>query len=306
MPKKLLCLLIAAAAAVAVIVPVVTSAPSEDMPYSLPERVTLYRVEAGEILTLPYEDYLVGCLFAEVSPSCGEEALMAAACVMNSRSLLRLQSGERVNGADFTDRDYPWMSLEEAQEQHGSSCMTYRERLSEAARWGMERHLCFDGEPIAPPMCAISTGFTEDGGLPYLAAKTLPADKDSDEGLSTRAYPAANVRRVLSEVSGVASLPAAPSDWFGGAVYSEGGTLTEICFGEARITGEQLRDAFGLRSPAITVEFTEERFVFTVRGIGDNLGMSLHTAAQLAASGMTAEEILQSFYAPATVEVLKN
>ncbi len=268
--------------------------------------VTLYRCGVGEIITIPYEDYLVGCIFAEVSPSYGDEALKAAACVINSRCLYLLKTQQRIHGADFSDIKYPWTSPEEAEELHGHSYPACLGKITQAVHYGMEHALFYEDVLISPPMCEISTGTTEDGGLPYLAPKALPADKDNDNGISTRAFPADYVKRALEEVTRTASLPAAPADWFSGAEYTDGGTLTEIRFGGARLTGEQLRTAFGLRSAAVTVKFTEERFVFTSRGIGDNLGMSLHTAAELAASGSTAEEILSSFYAPAQLKNLKN
>ncbi len=273
------------------------------MHITLPMTVTLYRKDACRIDTLTYEEYLTGCVFAEVSPAYGEEALKAAACAINCRTLCHLQSDERANGAQLSDEVHPWLSPEEAAEQHGSSYKSYLRKVQDAVQYGMSHVQLYEGSIFPAPFCAISTGVTEDGGA-CLASKELPCDKDNDEGLSTAACSVNELRRILTELTGVSRLSADPSEWFGNAVYAKGGTLSEIRFGGARLTGEQLRSTFSLRSAAITVEYTEGRFLFTVKGIGDNLGMSLNAAAEMAAAGKSAEEILAYFYSPAELAVL--
>ncbi len=280
-----------------------------DIGAALPERVTLYRKEAGEIVTLPYEELLVGCIFAQAELAdevvfSEDELLRAIACVINSRCLYMLRDGVRTNGADLCDTDLPWMSPDEVREEYGRSSGTYRRSLSEAAEYGAHHVLTFNDELILPQMCAYSTGRTEDGGVPYLPPRTLQADRDSDAALSTAAFSADTVRRVLSEVTGVSSLGARPAEWFSDAEYTDGGTLRSVRFGTARLNGGQLRDVFSLRSSAITIAYAEERFLFTVRGWGGNTGMSIHAAAQMAKSGSTAEEILLYFFAPAEVDEL--
>lgn len=298
--KKLLLLLFAAAITTAVFI--VRNNSGTDVPaYDPPSSVTLYLRSAGRVISLSYEDYLIGCIFGEVSPAYDEEALKAAACAINSRTLCKLRDGKRSFGAQLSDIEHAWMSPEEAEELYVSSYKSYLRKVQNAVRFGMSHALCYQNVLVSAPFCVISTGITENGGSehPYLTSKQLPSDKDNDEGLSTAAYSEGSVRRILTELSGVSRLPADPSEWFGEAVYSHSGILSEISFGAARITGAQLREAFSLRSAAITVEYTEGRFLFTVRGIGDNLGMSLNAAAEMARSGSTAEEILTYFYSPA-------
>ena len=304
MPKKLLIFLLTAVMTAFILFIIGrNSAGNDTHTAAIPETVTLYRTEAGRIVPLSYKDYLIGCIFGEVSPAYGEEALKAAACAINSRTLCLLTEGERINGAQLSDIRYPWISPEEAEELYGASYPSYLRKAERAAEFGMAYALYYDGELISAPFCSVSTGKTEDGGsgYPYLSSRELPCDKDCDEGLSTAAYSDNSVRRTLTELTGVSRLSADPTQWFSGAVYTEGGTLSEIRFGSARLTGEQLREAFSLRSAAITVEYTEGRFLFTVRGIGDNLGMSLNAASEMARSGQTAEEILDFFYSPAVL-----
>lgn len=269
------------------------AAVSDDV---IPMRVTLYREQAGEIVTLAYSDYIEGCLFGALSPSCHEEALKAAAVVIAGNALYQLQNGGRYCGAELTDSAVRYVTPEEAQQSFGSSYGFYADKIRAAAEYGTANMLTYGGERIYAPYCGISTGRTEQGGEPWLPSLELYADKDCEAGSSSAAYSDAQVLRTLSELTGVASLPARREEWFSDAEYTEGGTLRYIRFGGVLLTGEQLRDAFGLRSAAVAAEYSEERFVFRVRGIGNNLGMSLNAAAAMADSGMTAEQILAYFY----------
>ena len=305
--KKLICLILIAFSAI-IAAALMHTVFSENEQYSVQpsESITLYRVKEGKMLTMPYKELVLGCMFAELLPSYADEALKAAACVINSRCLYLLQNGERINGADISDKQCPWMTPEEAETEYGRSYSSYLKKLSAAAEYGMRHALYYEQQLICPAMCLCSTGRTDNGGVPYHSPKTLAADETSSELLSTSAYSADNIRRTLTGITGVSSLSARPSEWFSGAIYTDGGTLSEIRFGGARLTGAQLRDTFELRSAAITIEYTEERFVFTVRGCGDNLGMSLSSAAEMAGSGMTAEEILEYFYSPAEIRMLRT
>ena len=61
------------------------AAETAQVPYApqLPQRVTLYRKQAGEIITLTCRDYIVGCLFAAIPADTHMEALKATASVIS-------------------------------------------------------------------------------------------------------------------------------------------------------------------------------------------------------------------------------
>ncbi|MGN0687285.1 MAG: hypothetical protein ACI4KA_04170, partial [Oscillospiraceae bacterium] len=241
-----------------------------------PEKVTLYMEQAGEIITLDTTDYIIGCLFASVSPAYAEEAVNAAAAVISGNVLYLYDSGEKHLGADFIDSQPQYMTPEQAMAQYPDKYSVYLGRFSGAAEYGMAHILLYEDDPVYAPFCTISTGKTEQSDCPWLPSRELEADRDSDEALSSSVFSQGQLQRTLVEISGAAELPAERSEWFSQAEYTSGGTLRSIRFGDAVLTGEQLRQALGLRSAAIAVEYSEERFVFRVRGIGGNLGMSLN------------------------------
>ena len=267
------------------------------------DRVSLYLSEESRVISLSYEDYLVGCIFGWVSLSAfpSVEALRAVAVAANTLTQYHLRNTPRAVfcGADLSDSAecQPYMSPEAAGELYGSSYPVYLERVREAAGYGQSLTLTYEGEPIYAAMCAVSTGQTDSDGRPYLAARDCPSDKLSDAACD--AYSANAVRMALTELTGISRVSGSPEDWFTSPVYTNGGTLREIRFCGARVTGQQLREVFSLRSAAVTVEYAEERFLLRTRGVGDNLGMSISEAGAMAESGCTAAEILLYFYSPA-------
>ena len=62
------------------------------------------------------------------------------------------------------------------------------------------------------------------------------------------------------------------------------------------VTGEELREALGLRSACFQLRVVDEVFQFTVHGWGHGVGMSQAGAAYLASQGESYQEILAHYY----------
>lgn len=265
----------------------------------VPESITLYNAAESRITTLSYRDYITGCVLAVASPDSSEQALCAIACVLSTDTLYRLNSPKRslFNGADLSSDSELCPEYVSAQPVTDKLTAEQREKLSRAVDWGISRAISLDGQIVDPPYCRISTGRTDSAA--GFSSVTVSADEQLPDGISTAAATANSVSRTMNRLTGVSKLPADPEKWFTAPVYEPSGTLHEIYFGGVRVTGEQLRKAFNLRSAAVTAEYTEQRFVFTVCGWGSNSGMSINAACAMAASGATAEEILGYFYSGA-------
>lgn len=262
----------------------------------IPSRVTLYRPETSEIITLTYEDFLCGCvagLLPENQSEYNAEALRAIAIAENSRALYRLNNrefsfkapyakSETENfGADFvTNSEFPYISTEIS--------LTLRTAVQNA----INSVLTYDGEPINVPMCKISSGRT-DSEPPISPSVALMCDIDANGYESSFAF---TPDEILSALRIKEVISADRSAWFTNAAYNDCGTLLFIEFGGIKYTGAELKRLLGLRSTAITVQFTEDKFYFICRGLGENRGMSISAANFLAKTGNTAEEILAVFY----------
>lgn len=295
--KKLISALLAAAAALLLLC---CCRASEQ-----PLRVSVYLTEESRIVTLPYRDYIAGCVLGCVPSDCGVEALKAIACAINSRALCVMANPKPAEycGADFSDSAdpcLPYVTEEAARLLHGAQYDILCEKVARAVDFGAERALYFGGGIIPAQLCRCSAGITDSGdeAFPYISAE-IPEDEAAADFISTRAFSTDYVMRTLTERLSLTALPADCGKWFSGAHYLPSGTLEYISFGGIRLSGAQLMQALGLRSAAITVEYTEQRFLFTVKGSGCNMGLSINAAAVMAQRGCSCEEILSRFYAGA-------
>lgn len=289
MPKKMTIVSGAALLLLAAIVAVLLSVTANGRA-DAPSRVSVYLPERGEILTMSYSRFLEGCVTGLTNGENLEyEALIAVAAAQHSRAMyaISIKKGFENMGADFTvGADFPFTDGEN------------NERVTNAVRAAEKLLLTLDGEPINAQMCGISSGRTDDCP-PVSPSVALPCDIGAEGFESRTAFTTEEVRRTLHK-SGTISPDC--SEWFTNAVYADTGTLLYIEFNGERITGATLKQAFGLRSVAVTVEYTEDKFRFTCLGLGENKGMSINAADFMAKNGSTAEEILRTFYSGAELE----
>ncbi len=293
-------LLVLAAVFTAVIIFRKPAEPQESSDTDVEEYVTVLLEEKGQIITVSSRDYIIGCLEGMISPKCEREALRAAAaCVSSNARYYRARRGVfSYSGADYSDKlpGLPYITPEEAAELHGEK---YLSKYADAAENAPP--LTYNGEPIFAAVCEISSGCTDSaadvlgGGFPYLVSVPTELDMECEGYGSVFSFTDQHVYSALSPLCEPA-LTADCSIWFADPQYYDSGTLKSISFGGCELSGEELRNALDLRSAAISVEYSEDRFRFSCRGYGDNLGMSLNYANELALRGKSAEEILKYFY----------
>ena len=210
-----------------------------------------------------------------------------------------MQNCEADFGADLADRGdiYPdWLSPDVLEERYADQYPEWLERVSRVAERAAKECLYYNDGPAYTPCCRVSSGVTDDGGFTYLPALKLSRDPDSPEYSASSEYTCTAVRKMLAPVTGSVVLPADKAEWFSEPQYTKNGTLRCIRFGGVELTGEQLREALGLRSAAVAITQEHDSFIFRTRGSGGGVGMSVYTADLMARSGLSAQEILQQFY----------
>ena len=269
-----------------------------------PEKVTVYLEDKGEIRTVEYIDFITGCVYGMMSPDSETEALKCSACAANTTALYHIanKTGFQNNGADFSDRQLPYITPEDAEEKYGAKYGIYLDKVNEAAESGMASVILYEGQPICAACCQISAGKTDNSAdtaaspKPYLSSVSCSFDKEANGYESTAAFTSDMVYKALRDIAPQAVLSGHPEEWFTEPEYTKAGTLTGIMYGGVKLSGAELRKSLGLRSAAVSIIYTEDRFTFTCKGLGDNLGMSLYGANCLARQGMKMTDILLYFY----------
>ncbi len=284
MPKKVT-IVSAAALILLTAVILITVKLTAKQPTDVPEKISVYDSAAGVIYTPKYETFLAGCVDGLLTTSGSEyeqEALNAIAAAQNSRIkyYLNTKSGFENLGADLSiSEDIPYADKSPSP------------KACAAARYALSHSLTYNGEPFNAPICKISSGRTDECP-PYSPSIGLPCDEKADGFAGSSAFTPEEVRAAL----GGGNISCNFGEWLENPVYGDNGTLLFVTFDGKNISGEELKKALGLRSTAISTKFSEDKFIFTTKGLGNNKGLSVNAANYLAQKGKTAGEILDIFY----------
>lgn len=269
----------------------------------------------GARCTLPLDEYLWGVVAAEMPAAFQEEALKAQAIAARTYTLYRMASGTDSHEealCDDPDCCQAWLSREERMAAWPEeNAETYAEKIAAAIADTDGVYLTYAGEPLLAVFHASSGGYTRSAlevwgqELPYLVSVASPED---DSGVPNY-YSVVTVEASAFQEAVLAEYPDAdlsgdPADWFGEAAYDEAGLPVSLEVGGVSIATAKLRAMFGLRSPTLTAEGTEEAVTFYVTGYGHGVGMSQYGANALAKEGRTAEEIVLWYYTGAELATL--
>jgi stage II sporulation protein D len=264
----------------------------------------------GQAVTLTMEEYLWGVVAAEMPASFEQEALKAQAIAARTYTQYRIAHPTGSHTTPLCGDStccQAWISRADRLAQWPEEkAETYAQKITDAIRETDGQQLTSGGEPILAVFHAASGGRTRSAetvwgaAYPYLVSVESPEGEDAAPNYySTTSLSASEFRTTFLAKYPNADLEGTPETWFGDMIYDEDGLPYQITVGGVTVTTAQLRSLFGLRSPTLTVEATEDTVTFYVTGYGHGVGMSQYGANALAQAGKTAAEIL-SWYYPGT------
>ncbi len=279
----------------------------QDSPLSAEPTYTIYDRATGRAFECGESDYLVAALLSELPVGTEPEAMKAQAVATRTYARYvkarRQQTGE--GDADFsvdTSTHLGFMTEERAAAFYGTDYSGQLAAVTAAVDGTRGIVLLYDGDLIAACYHAISPGRTENSEnvfsepLPYLVAVDSSLD-ESAEGYSSEVVVSADdLRSVLTRLDPELEMSGSPAGWLGASAVTPSGTVTQLVVCGRAFSGQQIREAFALRSAAFTASYTEGEFKFSVKGYGHGVGMSQNGANELAKQGLGFVEILERYY----------
>ncbi|MDR0531005.1 MAG: stage II sporulation protein D [Oscillospiraceae bacterium] len=270
------------------------------------EAIPVYLTASGQSVTVGLEEYLTGCLAAEVSPNTHEEALKAQAVACHTFARYRLEVAGNAAVTDTGASDQGYFSQAQRRDRWGGNFALYEKKLQEAVRAVRNETLVYDGQPICAAFFAISPGKTESAlnywgvDYPYLQPQESPGDRLAPDYTKTTMFSKSDMKDLLKQLKG-AKPGSDPAKWFGKPTRSASGTILEIEIAGQTITGRAARELLGLRSADFDVTYNAKDGFFKIvtRGYGHGVGMSQYGADFMARQGSGYEEILAHYYAGA-------
>ena len=151
--------------------------------------------------------------------------------------------------------------------------------------------LTHEGKLILAPFHQLSNGKTRNGEevlgsseYSYLQSVNCPKDVEAQEQIYSTLLNVADVKIISNDKKGY---------------------VTEVKIGEESCTGEQFRDAYDIRSADFELYAAGNVTRVVTHGIGHGLGLSQHTANEMAKEGKKYEEILLYFFKNVKIEKME-
>ncbi len=285
--------------------PTLPTNPSET-PVSTAE-FQVKNTKTGEILHMSEEEFLIAVLSCEMAPSSPTEALKAQTVAAYTYYCKQRAASTNQVFSNVPETLFTVGTAQGMRERFGKDYDKWYGVLRDAVRAVQGEQLQFDGQPITACYHAISAGLTESatdvwgGNYPYLMPVDSAGDLSAEGYLSTVTFTAEQLTELLKKSNAAFSPTDTPATWFGSPTTTDSGFVKEISICGSVFNGTTLRTALGLRSAAFTVAFADEKFTFTVRGYGHNVGMSQTGAKYMANQGADYKEILAHYYPHTTL-----
>lgn len=259
--------------------------------------VRVRREATGNILEVPFEEYIVGVLAGEMPVSFEIEALKAQAVAARSYVLRKMQASEDQE-YDVVDTVSNQVYLDDAylrekwQDEYTEKINKIRTAVLETSG----EYLEYDGKVAEAFFFSTSTGMTENSGevfqtqLPYLTSVTSEWDQEVSPVFND------NVTLSLSDFYTKLGLPYQDNIQVEVTKTTSTGRVKEIKINDKTFTGSEVFSKLGLRSTFFTITQNGSNVSIDTKGYGHGVGMSQYGAQGMAKTGYRYDEILKHYY----------
>lgn len=268
------------------------------------DTITVFRSVQKENVEMDFYEYVRGSVAAEMPLSYHEEALKAQAVTCYTNALrLKKNSTETATYhiSDDSSVHQGYLTQEQRKEKWGDDFEKYEAKLNSTIEQVKDKAIYYDNQLCIAAFHAICSGKTEsaeniwDEKVPYLVSVKSTGDNLSPQYSSTVVFQKnefiehAKILGINSDIKSLKNIIEITKK-------SKADTVLKATVNNEEFTGEEIRKAFGLRSPVFTVETTKNSVTFNVIGYGHGVGMSQYGADFMARQGSNYEEILKHYY----------
>lgn len=281
-----------------------TSAKQEDVPE---DTFRILNHETGKISEMSASDYIFGVVAAEMPALYEVEAIKAQAVAAYTYACYSRKTSTQKDYDLSTDFNVSqsFVSDENLEKKWGSKTEEYTEKIKSAINDSKGYLIKYNGEIILSVYHAISSGKTEDcenvwgKAYPYLQSVDSSFDTEAENYKTIAEFSAKELKEKLGDKI---NSKTKPKKYFGDVSLSKTGLVKEIEICGNKYKGSEVRELLNLRSSNFSVDYKNEKFIFTVKGYGHGVGMSQYGANAMAKQGKSFKEILLHYYTDCTVE----
>lgn len=267
-------------------------------------------VSTGKVIEVDEKTYVTGAVCAEMPATFEPDALKAQAVVAHTYAeRQRLKEREKPTpelcGADFsndTAKYQGYFTKNQAMQYYGDNFELYYEKIENAVNEVMPYIITYKDEPIISAFHSMSSGKTESAenawGTPveYLVPVDSSYDISAPKYFDEVCYTKEQLRQILVEKFSGINLGEDFTTWISVNSVSDSGTVLTATAGDFKVSGNDIREALGLRSACFELKYDSENLTITTKGFGHGVGMSQYGANAMASNGKSWREIIEHYY----------
>lgn len=254
------------------------------------------------------EEYLIGVIAAEISPTYQIEAIKAQIIAAHTYALNRY--GETGPFPTNPNIFQAYINKEQRQNKYKNNFEKYEKIFQDAVNSVANKIITYDNLPIKAVFHHMSAGKTENssnvwgGSIPYLVEADSPAETNLqnfhkeininiNDLYSTikKYFPDATISNIKQNNIKILST-------------SQSGYVTNIKIFNIELSGTKLRSILKLPSTNFDISIDNDNIIFDCKGNGHGVGMSQCGANELANQGKNHEEILKHYYNGVSITLL--
>ena len=195
-----------------------------------------------------------------------------------------------------------YLSEDKMKENWGNKYDEYYQKISTAIKETKNEVMKYQGDYISALFFSSSNGYTENVE-DYFESSPLPYLRSVDSHWDLTIDPK-NTRQVSFTKQELKEKFNCQDINFNIIAYKKSGRVATLSVGGKNYSGRQVREKLGLSSSCFTVEYVNNKYVFTTKGSGHGVGMSQYGAQGMALEGSNYKEILNHYYT--NIEIVNN
>lgn len=254
--------------------------------------------------SVPLEEYLIGLTAVQIPDGYPKEAVKAQA-ILARTALYREMDGADSIEESALDMDY--LEPEQIENRFERAGMPeYYQTICEAVRESAGQVVIWNGDYIEPLFHAVSAGRTREGdeAHPYLTSVAAKEDEGAGGYLARQDMTREELKKRLEEGLNAVGEHPDLANLKADQILEEiqivkrdsAGYVETVQVGEETYSGDVVRYALDVPSPAFSLEAEGDEVRCITYGRGHGYGLSQYGAGLLAENGSSAEEILKHYY----------
>ena len=254
------------------------------------------KYDNGEIIPIPFEEYIIGVVAAEMPAEFEIDALKAQAVASRSYVLNKIEKNKNDEYdilASYMNQAY--INNSELLKKWNNNYEKFYKKIKEAVDSTKGEYLTYNGDIVEAFFFSTSSGKTENSedvfvsSLPYLRSVESPWDKASPVFKNTTVFS-------LEEFYNSLGLKYDEKVSIDILEKSNTGPVKKIKINNSIFKGTDFRKNLNLKSTFFDINISNDRIVINTLGNGHGVGMSQYGANYMAKDGYDYKEILKHYY----------